>query len=95
MESTLVGTEIVERIADRAGVDPEDLDVLLYDVIDPDALEALTNGAGDRRPQASLRVEFTYYGYTVTVDENGRILIDEQPSEAKTDDSSGKESVDD
>lgn len=77
MESTLVGTEIVEQIADREGVDPVDLDVRLYDVIDADALEALMNGTGDRQPQANLRVEFTYCGYAVTVGKNGRISIDE------------------
>ena len=49
VESTLVGTDIVERIADCEGIDPVDLDVLLYDVIDPDALEALTNGTGKRQ----------------------------------------------
>ena len=88
--STLVGTEIVERIADCEGVNPVDLDVLLYDVIDVDALEALTNGTSNRQPQASPRVEFTYYGYVVTVGENGRVSIDEQPPEAKTDESSRK-----
>ncbi|WP_247000871.1 HalOD1 output domain-containing protein [Halosolutus gelatinilyticus] len=92
MKSPLVGAEIVEQIAEREGVDPIDLDVLLYDVIDPDALEALTNGTGDRQTQAILRVEFTYYGYAVTVDGNGKVSIDEQPTEAKTDESSRKES---
>ena len=91
MKSPRIGTEIVERIADREGVDPVDLDVLLYDVIDPDALDALTNGTGDRQPQATLRVEFTYYGYPVTVRENGRVIIDEQPVGANTDESSRRE----
>ena len=95
MESTLVGTKIVEQIAAREGVDPVDLDVRLYDIIDSDALEALTNGASDQQPRANLRVEFTYHGYAVTVSENQRISIDEQPSEAETDESSRKESVDD
>ena len=48
MESTLVGTEIVERIAAREGVDPVDFDVRLYDMIDPDALEAFTNGTSEQ-----------------------------------------------
>ena len=95
MESTLVGTEIVKRIADREGVDPVDLNVLLYDVIDVDALEALTNGTGDQQSQANLRVEFSYYGYAVTVGENGSVIIDEQPMEPEPDESSRKESVDD
>lgn len=87
MESTSVGTEIVERIAAREGVDPVDLDVLLYEVIDADALEALTNDTGDHQTQATLRVEFTYNGYAVTVGGRGRVIIDEQPTEAETDES--------
>lgn len=89
----MIGSEIVERIADREGVDPVDLDALLYDVIDPDALEALISNTGDRHPQSNPRVEFTYYGYAVTVDANERIIIDEQPTE--TNGASRKESVDD
>lgn len=83
MESTLVGTEIVEQIAACEGVDPVDLDVRLYDRIDLDALEALTTGTSDQQLQANLRVEFTYHGYVVTVDGSGRIIIDEQPPERK------------
>lgn len=85
MKSTPVGTEIVERIAARDGVDPIDFDVLLYDVIDADALEALTGGTGDRQSRANLRVSFTYHGYAVTVDGNGEVSIDEHATEAETD----------
>ena len=95
MESTLVGTEIVERIADREGVDPEDLDVLLYDVINVDALEALASGTNNRQPQTNLSFEFKYCGYTVTVGDNGRINIDEQPPQAETDKSARGGLVDD
>ncbi|MFC6765972.1 HalOD1 output domain-containing protein [Natrinema soli] len=94
METTLVGTEIVERVADREGIDPVDLNDRLYDVIDADALETLTN-TSDRQSQANLCVEFAYHGYAVTVVESGKIIIDEQPTETKTDESSQKKSVDD
>lgn len=82
MKSALVGTEIVERIANREGVDPMDLDARLYDSIDTDALEAITNGIANQQTQANLRVAFTYHGYAVTVDGSERITIDEQPAEA-------------
>lgn len=95
MESTQVGTEIVERVAGCEGVDPIDLDVLLYDVIDVDALETLTNGTNDRQPQLPLRVEFTYCGYAVAVGENGKIRIDKYPSGVGTDGPLRTESVDD
>ncbi|QLG60741.1 HalOD1 output domain-containing protein [Halorarum salinum] len=94
MESVRVSTEIVERIATREGVDPVDLDVPLYEAIDTDALEALTNGPGDRHPRAHLRVRFAFYGYAVTVDGSGSVFIDEQPPGAETDESSREEPVD-
>lgn len=77
--ATFVGTEIVEGVAAREGIDPLDLDEKLYDVIDADALDALTRGASDRRPQEML-IEFTYYGYSVTVDGAGEVTIDELPA---------------
>lgn len=77
MKQAQVGVDIVERIADRQGVDPLDLDVPLYEVVDADALEALTNGTMDSRSGANLRVEFTYYGYAVTVNGDGTVAIDE------------------
>ena len=85
MKSALVGTEIVERIADREGVDPMDLDARLHDSIDTDALEAITNGTGGRQTQANLRVAFTYHGYAVTVDGNKEVLIDEHSTGVETD----------
>jgi hypothetical protein len=66
--------EIVERIAALEGIDPLDLEDRLYDVIDVDALAALT--AGDR--QSTSRVEFTYYGYTVAVDGTGSVSVDDR-----------------
>lgn len=71
-----VGTTVVEEIAAREGVDPMELDVLLHDVIDADALETLTNGT-DRRETTTLRVTFPYHGYTVTVDGTGAVTVEE------------------
>lgn len=72
--ATAVGTEIVERIASREGVDPTDLDRPLSAVIDVDALATLTTESRTR----SLQLSFSYYGYTVTVDGTGQISIEEQ-----------------
>lgn len=78
MESaTSFGTEIVEQVAEREGVDPLNLDVKLYEVIDADALEALTNSTGDR--PGSVRIQFSYVGYSITVDGDG-VTVDEQVS---------------
>lgn len=90
MTQPLVGIEIVERIADLEGVDPVDLDTPLNDVIDPDALEALTNGTGDRQSPTNLRVRFSYAGYAITVAGGGTVSIDERPTETKTAESGGE-----
>lgn len=66
--------EVVTRVAEREGVDELDLDVPLFDVVDPDALESLfrnTNGT----------VRFQYHGYDVTVDHRGTVEV-----ESRTDD---------
>lgn len=77
-EPTSLSTEIVERVAAREGVDPLDLDAKLYDVIDGDALDALADSVRDRRSE-NLLVQFTYLGYTVTVD-GGEVAVDRQAS---------------
>jgi hypothetical protein len=71
-----VATAIVERIAAAEGIDPLDLEVPLYDVIDPDALEALTNASDDGDARADLELTFSYSGYIVTVDGRGNVEID-------------------
>lgn len=94
-KATPVGIQIVERIAAREGSDPVALDDQLYDVIDPDALESLTNDTGDRGTRANLRVEFTYHGYAVTVDGAGRVTIDERVAKAEADEAAIEGPVDD
>ena len=57
---------VVEAIADLAGVDPTDLPeegVVLYEHVDPDALNALVAG----RPDADVDVALTVAGYEVRV----------------------------
>lgn len=64
---------IVETIAAREGVDPVDLEVPLYDAVDPDALDRLVERASDGR--ASLQVEFSYCGYDVSVTSDGAVHV--------------------
>ncbi|WP_049908827.1 MULTISPECIES: HalOD1 output domain-containing protein [Halorubrum] len=57
---------VVEAIADLAGVDPTDLSdegVVLYEHVDPDALNAIVSG----RPDADVDVSLTFAGYDVRV----------------------------
>lgn len=77
MDSEQVVTQIVTRIADREGDHPDDLETPLYEVIDPDILEALIDSTGGEGYGSYLRVEFLCYGYIVTVHGTGGVSITE------------------
>jgi hypothetical protein len=59
---------VVAAVADSEGVAPADLDRSLYEVIDPDALDALFNDVRGR-------VTFEYLGYVVTIDSEGDVEL--------------------
>lgn len=82
--SRQVSTQIIEAVADCEGVDPLDLQPPLYEVVDPEALEALFGStvAGTERRG---RIEFTYAGYRITVAVAGErtITVDETAASAR------------
>lgn len=61
---------ILDSVAEAEDTDPIDFDRPLYDVLDPGALDSLVQSA-----DAGVHVEFTYYGYTVTVCPDGEITL--------------------
>lgn len=63
---------VVEAVARTEGVDPLDLEVPLYDAVDPDALDALFQSGAT----VEGHVEFEYYGYEVTVTGDGCVTLD-------------------
>ena len=67
--------EVVEAIAAREGLDTTDLDVSLYESIDPDALDALVETSRDRPARSPIRVQFSYHGYDVTVSSDGSLSV--------------------
>jgi len=67
-----VSERVVARLAEHAGVEPADLDPPLYDVIDPDSLDALY------RDHPGPRVQFDYEGRTVLVEPDGSIAVVER-----------------
>lgn len=73
-----VATEIVERIATREGVDPVELEPPLYEVIDPDALDALVDGRRGRPDRSYVLVNFTYNGYAVTVSGGQDVTVEKR-----------------
>ncbi|WP_266077363.1 HalOD1 output domain-containing protein [Haladaptatus caseinilyticus] len=62
---------VLSAVMDRAGYDDAtDFDTCLYDVIDPDALDALFH-----RRTRNARVEFSLDGYTVHVHSSGAVEV--------------------
>ena len=75
IDPVLTSEAVVERIANRKGVDPLEL-TPLYEAVDPDALDSLvTPGEGN---DSALRIEFTYHGYELRVTGDGVIHIGEE-----------------
>lgn len=68
---------VMEALSAQANVDPLELRPL-YEVVDPDALDALFRGTSDGR-SAPTTVRFEYEGYTVAVRGDGEIQISDAP----------------
>jgi hypothetical protein len=64
---------VVEAIAAHLGVDPVELSVPLYEVVDLEALDDVLSSAGDAG--ASVTVRFVYAGVEVVVDVDGRVSL--------------------
>lgn len=62
--------QIVREVATVDGVDPAELTPPLYEVIDPDALDAMVQTVG-----SDVTVEFTYRGHAIRVDGSGRVAV--------------------
>ncbi|AEH35730.1 HalOD1 output domain-containing protein [Halopiger xanaduensis] len=81
---------VVEAIAAAEGVDPAALEPPLYDVLDPDALDTLTDSlcrGADQFDDAAARVEFTYRTYRVEVEigDEVDVTVTERPSDSSID----------
>ncbi|MEF8800405.1 MAG: HalOD1 output domain-containing protein [Halolamina sp.] len=72
-----IAEQIVEKVANTADTDVLDQPPL-YDVIDPDALDALVEAMSDGE------VSFIYAGYEVTVESDRTVTLDELRSGYQT-----------
>lgn len=79
--SEATSTAVVEAIAEREGVDPADLELPLYEAIDPDALDALFSPPGGNREPVSGRISFVYGGYNVEVAGDGEVTVTDREDE--------------
>ena len=64
---------VVEAVAAAEGCAPLDLDVPFYDVVDPDALDALVDRGGS---DGGCSVSFVYLGHDVEVRPDGSVAVD-------------------
>ena len=69
--------QILTAIAESTDQSVEDLGPL-YDVIDPEALDALFAPRADGSPRPVGEVSFQYAGYWVTVSSGGAVEIDSE-----------------
>ena len=67
-----VSAAVVEAVAEEMGTDPKHLPETLYEVIDPDALDALFGGQNS----SDGVVIFSYCGYDVTVTADGDVTLE-------------------
>jgi len=75
-----VGVSIIRAVAAVSDVDPLSLQPRLYDVVDPDALEALLTA---ETASGSVQITFRFGSYEVTVRRGGEILVREGTTPAR------------
>jgi len=66
--------QIIEAVAETAGVDPLELPPL-YETIDPEAIDALIADSETGHSTSPSLIKFAYAGYTVTVDSNQTVEV--------------------
>ena len=65
--------EVVETVAALKNTEPTELQQPLYEVIDPDALDALFTPKRDRTARRGGEIQFMYCGYSVRITPNGDV----------------------
>jgi len=68
--------KIVDKVAEREGVQPEELNPPIHYAINTDVLDSLYEASDSGRSPS--RVEFVYNGYTVTVDSTGDVALEKR-----------------
>lgn len=73
---TSLSTTLVIAAADARGVEPSDLQPQLYDVVDPDALDALFRSIRENARGSPVRLTFSEWGCRMTVDSEGLVEVE-------------------
>jgi hypothetical protein len=72
---------VVAAVAEREGVDPTDLHQPLDTVVDPEALDDLFADRLGGKCRHGGRVVFRYYGYHITVEDEGDVTLEPAPED--------------
>jgi hypothetical protein len=67
---------VIEAVAEFEGTNPTDVRPPLYDIVDPDALDALFGPTRRDALRADGHVVFDYRDHEITVHSDGRIEIE-------------------
>ncbi|WP_435153061.1 DUF7504 family protein [Haladaptatus sp. DFWS20] len=82
-DGRMLGTTVVETVAEAAGVAPSDIQTCLYDIIEPDALDALFAPKENGEERANGTVSFSLHGHYVTVSADGIIEVESELARIK------------
>jgi len=70
---------VIEAVARREGIDPTELEPPeyepLYEVLNPEALDAVFAPRDNGAPRSTGRIEFSYCGYDVVVSSDGSVEL--------------------
>jgi hypothetical protein len=70
-----LAAEVIESVAEEKGVEPEDLDFVLSEYVDCDALNQFADSG-----ESPWHVSFEIPEYRVTITDRGTIDVDARPS---------------
>lgn len=84
MNSDLPSVLVLEEVARKEGVPPEDLSPRLNTVVDADALDKLVQSGG-ASPASPVEIAFEYCNYTVLARNDGEISVSVRDTAASPD----------
>jgi len=72
---TTASEAVINAVAAREGVDPMELEMPLYEAIDPDELNTLLRHSTGPRDRSSVEVSFRYHGYDISVSSEAGVTV--------------------
>lgn len=70
-----ISAKVVEAVAAAKGIEPTALDTRLYEIIDPDALDAIFRPKADGTPRIGGKITFTMDGCRVAIHNDGNVDV--------------------